>query len=86
MADFNGWDCRNFTNANHVILLSPLLTTSLSEYKACETQAIGRALRYGQQKKVHIWRFLTEETMDVMIYEERTGRKRKDWEAEVYMI
>ncbi|KAI8823181.1 uncharacterized protein EV422DRAFT_394885 [Fimicolochytrium jonesii] len=61
----------NLTIANHAIFLSPLLTESQQEYTACETQAIGRVRRYGQEKCVHIWRFLTENTMDTQIFEER---------------
>jgi len=65
----------NLTNANHVIFISPLLTDSLQTYKANETQAIGRVRRYGQVKKIHIYRFLTVDSIDVKIYEERTGQK-----------
>ena len=66
----------NFTIANHAIFVSPLLTESEYLYRASETQAIGRIRRYGQTKKVHIWRFMSEDTMDVEIYENRTGEKR----------
>jgi len=31
--------------------------------------------RYGQLKTVHIWRFLTMNSIDVEIWEERSGRK-----------
>ena len=65
----------NLTVANHAIFLSPLLTTSQEIYDACETQAIGRLRRYGQTKHVHIWRFLSTNTIDVEIFEQRTKRK-----------
>ena len=65
----------NLTSANHAIFLSPLLTTTQEIYDACETQAIGRVRRYGQKKLVHIWRFLSMNTIDVEIYEQRTKRK-----------
>ena len=65
----------NLTCANHAIFLSPLLATSQEIYNACETQAIGRLRRYGQLKHVHIWRFLTMDTIDVEIFEQRTGQK-----------
>lgn len=65
----------NLTGANHCIFLSPLLTTTQEIYDACETQAIGRLRRFGQTKLVHIWRFLSTNTMDVEIYEQRTKRK-----------
>ncbi|KAK2463557.1 hypothetical protein APHAL10511_004308 [Amanita phalloides] len=61
----------NLTNANHAIFLSPLLTPSKEIYKASETQAIGRLVRYGQTKHVYVWRFLTTNTIDEEIYEQR---------------
>lgn len=61
----------NLTGANHAIFLSPLLTESQEEYDACETQAIGRLRRFGQSQIVHVWRFLTMDTMDVEQYEKR---------------
>jgi len=65
----------NLTVANHAIFLSPLLATSQEIYDACETQAIGRLRRYGQTKHVYIWRFLSTNTIDVEIFEQRTKRK-----------
>ncbi|KAH9975966.1 hypothetical protein BGW80DRAFT_1168904 [Lactifluus volemus] len=65
----------NLTSANHAIFLSPLLAPTLEIYQANETQAIGRLRRYGQTKTVYIWRFLTKDTIDVDIYEARTGKK-----------
>ena len=65
----------NLTGANHAIFLSPLLAPSQEIYNACETQAIGRLRRYGQQNHVHIWRFLSTRTIDVEIYEDRTHTK-----------
>lgn len=44
-------------------------------YDACETQAIGRLRRYGQLKEVKIYRFLSMNTIDVEIFEKRTGTK-----------
>ncbi|KAK6360599.1 hypothetical protein TWF730_006737 [Orbilia blumenaviensis] len=61
----------NLTMANHVIFLSPLLTTTEHQYLAAETQAIGRIRRYGQKRKVHIWRLAVSQTIDVDIYKER---------------
>ncbi|KAI0339611.1 hypothetical protein BDW22DRAFT_1335785 [Trametopsis cervina] len=63
----------NLTGANHAIFLSPLLATSQEQYVSCETQAIGRVRRYGQRKHVRVWRFLSLDTIDVKIYEDRTG-------------
>ena len=61
----------NLTTANHAIFVHPLLTTTQQEFEACETQAIGRVRRYGQTRKVHLWRFLASETIDTEIYKQR---------------
>ena len=63
----------NLTTANHAIFVHPLHVGSLQKYIACETQAIGRVRRYGQKKKVHLWRYLAADTIDTTIYEERTA-------------
>ncbi|KAG1860678.1 hypothetical protein DFJ58DRAFT_778472 [Suillus subalutaceus] len=65
----------NLTVANHGIFLSPLLAQSQEIYDACETQAIGRLRRYGQIKHVSIHRFITTDTIDVEIFEERAKMK-----------
>lgn len=70
--------CSNLTNANHAIFLSPLLAVSKQAYDARETQAIGRVRRYGQVKHVHIYRFLTMDSVDETIYKERIGLGRDE--------
>ncbi|KAF9266900.1 hypothetical protein L218DRAFT_1074749 [Marasmius fiardii PR-910] len=64
----------NLTNANHAIFLSPLLAPSQEIYQACETQAVGRLVRYGQNKHVYIYRCITKGTIDEEIYEQRKRR------------
>ncbi|KAG7093640.1 hypothetical protein E1B28_007303 [Marasmius oreades] len=64
----------NLTNANHAIFLSPLLAPSQEIYQACETQAVGRLVRYGQNKHVYIYRCITKDTIDEEIYELRKRR------------
>jgi len=61
----------NLTSANHAVFLSPLLAPSQEIYNACETQAIGRLVRYGQTKHVNVYRFLTKDTIDEEIWEQR---------------
>ncbi|KAJ7043711.1 hypothetical protein C8F04DRAFT_1218730 [Mycena alexandri] len=61
----------NLTSANHAIFLSPLLAPSQEIYDACMTQAVGRLVRFGQVKHVHIWRFQTQETIDEEVYAQR---------------
>jgi len=63
------------TIASRVIFPSPFYTTGLNaqdKYEAAITQAIGRAKRFGQEKIVHVYHFLTVETIDVDYYEART--------------
>lgn len=70
----------NLTNANHVIFATPLLTQTQASYDAMMTQSIGRARRFGQQKTVHIYRFVALRTADVDILQEREQKtlvKRK---------
>lgn len=72
----------NLTTANHAIFLGPLFTNSLFNYRAVETQAIGRVRRYGQQKKVHIHRLLALDTIDMTIFNTRRAelKEKTDWE------
>lgn len=65
----------NLTSANHAVFLSPLLALSQEIYDACETQAVGRLRRFGQTKHVNIYRFLSTNTIDEEIYEQRTRTK-----------
>lgn len=65
----------NLTSANHAIFLSPLLAPSQEIYTACETQAVGRLVRYGQTNHVMIWKFLTTDTIDEEIYQQREQAK-----------
>jgi SNF2 family DNA or RNA helicase len=66
----------NLTSANHAVFLSPLLALTQEIYDASETQAIGRLRRYGQTKLVHIWRFLTTNTIDEEIFAQRTSKAK----------
>lgn len=61
----------NLTLCNHAIFVHPMLAHSQEHYTACETQAIGRIRRYGQNKVVHIWRYIVENTIDQKIFDER---------------
>ena len=63
----------NLTTANHAIFVHPLHVGSLYKYIACETQAIGRIRRYGQKKKVHLYRYLARDTVDTTIYSDRAS-------------
>merc|ERR1711974_14456 len=60
----------NLTCANHVFFVHPLDVASKHVASACERQALGRVRRYGQTKDVHLYRFVTEGTV-----EERLARE-----------
>lgn len=62
----------NFTAANHVVLFHPMLTDTTEAGSAFEMQAIGRALRYGQQRTVEVWRFVTADTVEQQITEKHS--------------
>ncbi|KAK3237919.1 hypothetical protein CYMTET_52037, partial [Cymbomonas tetramitiformis] len=61
----------NLTTANHAIFVHPMFTATQHEYTACETQAIGRVRRYGQNRTVHIHRFLVQDSIDTEIFSSR---------------
>eukprot|EP00392_Amoebophrya_sp_AT5.2_P010771 g10838.t1 len=57
----------NLTSANHVLFVHPMVASTFSKALVYETQAIGRARRYGQKKKVHVWRFVTRDTVEAEV-------------------
>ena len=61
----------NLTVANHVIFVGPLLKQEQQQYDATMTQAIGRCVRYGQVRKVFVWRLVSMETIDQEVLEKR---------------
>ncbi|SPO28811.1 uncharacterized protein UTRI_05124_B [Ustilago trichophora] len=65
----------NLTVANHVIFVGPLLKQEQQQYDATMTQAIGRCVRYGQMKKVFVWRLISMETIDQEVLEKRERLK-----------
>ncbi|KAG0146890.1 hypothetical protein CROQUDRAFT_656689 [Cronartium quercuum f. sp. fusiforme G11] len=73
----------NLTNANYAFFVSPLFLPTNDKFKACETQAIGRLRRYGQQKKVHVIRMLTTDTIDTQIYSYRHNKTNEQLRLEI---
>ena len=61
----------NLTAASHAIFVHPLLVGSQVEYTSCDTQAVGRIRRYGQHRKVQLYRFLVSNTIDEEIFKSR---------------
>ncbi|KAF4160765.1 hypothetical protein CNMCM6069_007550 [Aspergillus lentulus] len=64
----------NLQCTNHVIFLSPMLADTQYDYGSSMTQAVGRALRYGQTRRVHVYHLLVKRTIDVNIFQERRGK------------
>lgn len=70
----------NLTSANHVVFLHPMLAPSAETAIGYELQAIGRARRHGQKRSVvHVWRFVTTETVEQAITERHQAAL---WERE----
>jgi len=73
----------NLTAANHVLIVHPMEAHSQEEAVAFEMQAVGRVRRPGQQKKIHIWRFVTLDTIEQQITEEH---QKELWERQAVKI
>jgi len=54
----------NMAHANHVLLVHPMVAASAEEQEAYEAQAVGRVRRWGQKRKVNVWRFVMEGTIE----------------------
>jgi len=57
----------NLTEASHIFFVEPI-NACKDEVKAIESQAIGRACRLGQKKKVELYRILVKDTIEEDIY------------------
>jgi len=69
----------NLTSSNHVIIVHPMEAATREEAVAFEMQAVGRVRRPGQQRKIHIWRFVTIGTIEQQITEEH---QRELWQRQ----
>jgi len=69
----------NLTAANHVIIVHPMEAASREEAVAFEMQAVGRVRRPGQTRKIHIWRFVTMDTIEQRLTEEH---QKELWERQ----
>jgi SNF2 family DNA or RNA helicase len=59
----------NLTAANHVFFAHPVLQSGSRSPSDIETQAIGRARRFGQVRTVKVWRFLSQQTIEEKLEE-----------------
>ena len=79
---------RNLQNANHVIFFAPFAAKNHYEYQSTITQSSGRAIRFGQDKEVHIWNMVTLNTLEVGVLQEQDGRilvRRKNGEYKLVL-
>merc|ERR1712232_1027289 len=58
----------NLTVASHVFLMHPMLAACQEEVSSYEAQAIGRVVRLGQNRPVHVWRFVTSNTVEERLW------------------
>lgn len=65
----------NLTEATHIFFVEPI-DSSKKECEAIEGQAIGRACRLGQNKKVKIIRVLTKNTIEEEIFNKNYNEKK----------
>lgn len=74
----------NLTAANHVVFLHPMLASTPERAVGHELQAIGRARRHGQRRDaVHVWRFVTADTIEQSITERNKAAMLSREEARV---
>ncbi|RHZ71269.1 hypothetical protein CDV55_103969 [Aspergillus turcosus] len=76
----------NLQCTNHVIFLSPMLAETQYDYDSSMTQAIGRALRYGQTRRVHVYHLLVKKTIDVNIFQERRGKVLVERDGQAVLV
>merc|ERR1712048_696332 len=58
----------NLTVASHVFLMHPMLASSQEEASSYEAQAVGRVVRLGQARPVHVWRIITSHTVEERLW------------------
>jgi SNF2 family DNA or RNA helicase len=59
----------NLTAASHILFVHPMNAQTVARAAAHEKQALGRVQRVGQKRKeVHVWRFITRETVESHIW------------------
>lgn len=77
----------NLTRANHIVLIHPMSAATSELAVSYEMQAIGRCMRFGQTRPVHLWRFVTLQTIEedisasCQVLHESRARQQEDWTA-----
>lgn len=68
----------NMAHANHVLLVHPMVACSAEEQRAYEAQAVGRVRRWGQRRRVQVWRFVMEGTIEADYAAQRAADARSE--------
>jgi hypothetical protein len=63
-----------------------MLAETQYDYDSSMTQAIGRALRYGQTRRVHVYHLLVKKTIDVNIFQERRGKVLVERDGQAVLV
>jgi len=61
----------NLAMANHIVFVSPLVKDDNEDYEALMNQAVGRAVRHGQTKKVYSYHLQSGRTIEEQILKDR---------------
>ena len=62
----------NLTEATHIIFMEPI-KGDIGEVKAIEDQAIGRAVRLGQENQVKVIKLIMKDTIEEEIIKQNLG-------------
>jgi DNA repair protein RAD5 len=62
----------NLTEATHIIFMEPI-KGSIEQVKSVEDQAIGRAVRLGQENQVHVYKLIIKNTVEEDVYNNNTS-------------
>lgn len=65
----------NLTIANHIIFIGPYFTREQRVWQMVVDQAIGRCVRPGQTKNVHVYHLVAENSLDVDVLEHHLKRR-----------
>ena len=67
----------NLTEASHIIFMEPI-KGDLAKIKSMEDQAIGRAVRLGQENQVHVYKLIIKDTIEEDIYNNKISNNNNN--------
>ena len=66
----------NLTEATHIIFMEPI-KGNIDQVKSIEDQAIGRAVRLGQDNQVHVYKLIIKDTIEEDIYNNKISNNNQ---------